>query len=71
MANETDRSQIHNTFEVELEMNPQVLVKCIDYINKDSTKFATLVRNFINNGQLIRRKMTQLSNEIYQGKKKV
>lgn len=71
MANESDRSQIHNTFEVELEMNPQVLVKCIDYINKDSTKFATLVRNFINNGQLIRRKMTQLSNEIYQGKKKV
>ena len=71
MANETDKSQIHNTFEVELEMNPQVLVKCIDYINKDSTKFATLVRNFIHNGQLIRRKMSKLSGEIYQGKKKV
>jgi len=71
MANDGDRSQIHNTFEVELEMNPQVLVKCIDYINKDSTKFATLVRNFIHNAQLIRRKMTQLSGEIYQGKKKV
>lgn len=69
--NDSDTTKIHNTFEVELELNPQVLVKCIDYINKDSTKFATLVRNFIHNGQLIRRKMTHLSGEIFQGKKKV
>ncbi|XBW34763.1 hypothetical protein QEN19_000330 [Hanseniaspora menglaensis] len=71
MSNDSDGSKIHNTFEVELELNAQVLVKCIDYIGKDSTKFATLVRNFIHNGQLLRRKMTQLSGEIFQGKKKV
>ena len=71
IGNESENNKIHNTFEVELELNPQVLVKCIDYISKDSTKYATLVRNFIQNGQLIRRKMTQLSGEIFQGKKKV
>ncbi|KAL6942429.1 hypothetical protein ACO0QE_003604 [Hanseniaspora vineae] len=70
-ANDEQAKNITNTYEVELEINTPMLLKAFDHISTDSTKYASLIRSYLNNGTLVRRKMSQLSAEIYEGKKKL
>ena len=58
------------THEVELEINTPALLMAFDNITTDSTEYASIIRTFLNNGTIIRRKLTSLSNEIFEGKKK-
>lgn len=58
------------TYEVELEINTPALVKAFNNISNDSKQYAELIRTFLNNGTLIRRKLTSLSSEIFEGTKK-
>ena len=71
VANDEQAKNVTNTYEVELEINTPMLLKAFDYISTDSTKYASLIRSYLNNGTLVRRKMSQLSAEIYEGKKKL
>lgn len=59
-----------NTFEVELEINTPALLSAFDNITKDSKQYAALIRTFLNNGTIVRRKLTSLSSEIFEGTKK-
>ncbi|CAI4052778.1 hypothetical protein SKDZ_16G0490 [Saccharomyces kudriavzevii ZP591] len=59
------------THEVELEINTPALLSAFDNITNDSKEYASLVRTFLNNGTIIRRKLSSLSYEIFEGSKKV
>ncbi|GCF01115.1 mRNA-capping enzyme subunit beta [Zygosaccharomyces mellis] len=59
-----------NTFEVELEINTAALLNSFDNITTDSNLYASLIRTFLNNGTLIRRKMSSISYDIFEGQKK-
>lgn len=64
------RDTNNNTFEVELEINTSALLNTFDNITTDSNLYASLIRTFLNNGTLIRRKMSSLSYDIFEGQKK-
>lgn len=57
------------THEVELEINTPALLTAFNNINTDSKEYASVIRTFLNNGTIIRRKLTSLSYEIFEGKK--
>ncbi|CCH58020.1 hypothetical protein TBLA_0A02200 [Henningerozyma blattae CBS 6284] len=59
------------TFEVELEINTPALLAAFENISTNSNEYASLIRTFLNNGTIIRRKLTSLSYEIFEGQKKV
>lgn len=58
------------THEVELELNTGALLGAFDKIDQDSKDYAGIIRTFLNNGTIIRRKLTSLSYEIFEGSKK-
>lgn len=58
------------THEIELEINTPALLTAFDKITEDSTEYASVIRTFLNNGTIIRRKLTSLSYDIFEGKKK-
>lgn len=57
------------THEIELEINTPALLTAFDKITEDSTEYASVIRTFLNNGTIIRRKLTSLSYDIFEGKK--
>lgn len=59
------------THEVELEISTPALLSAFNNINADSKEYASIIRTFLNNGTIIRRKLTSLSYEIFEGQKKV
>lgn len=59
------------THEIELEINTPALLSAFDNITQDSKQYASVIRTFLNNGTIIRRKLTSLSYEIFEGQKKV
>ncbi|AET37913.1 polynucleotide 5'-phosphatase Ecym_2161 [Eremothecium cymbalariae DBVPG len=59
------------THEIELELNTQALLNSFDNIANDSKGYASIIRTFLNNGTIIRRKLTSLSYEIFEGSKKL
>lgn len=63
--------QSETTHEVELEINTPALLNAFDNITNDSKEYASLIRTFLNNGTIIRRKLSSLSYEIFEGSKKV
>ncbi|AMD21403.1 HER124Cp [Eremothecium sinecaudum] len=65
------KSENELTHEIELELNTQALLSAFDKISHDSKEYATIVRTFLNNGTIIRRKLTSLSYEIFEGSKKL
>lgn len=64
------RSSNEISHEVELEINTPALITAFDNITNDSRQYAELIRTFLNNGTIIRRKLTSLSAEIFEGTKK-
>ncbi|SSD60919.1 related to mRNA-capping enzyme subunit beta [Saccharomycodes ludwigii] len=64
------KEETSETFEVELEINTPILIQTFNAIEQDSTKYASVVRTFLNNGTVIRRKLSSLSYEIFEGQKK-
>ncbi|CCF58718.1 hypothetical protein KAFR_0F01220 [Kazachstania africana CBS 2517] len=58
------------THEIEIEINTPALLKSFDHITSDSKEYASVIRTFLNNGTLIRRKLTSLSYDIFEGQKK-
>ncbi|SMN21541.1 similar to Saccharomyces cerevisiae YPL228W CET1 Beta (RNA 5'-triphosphatase) subunit of the mRNA capping enzyme [Maudiozyma saulgeensis] len=56
--------------EIELEINTPALLNAFDKINDDSKEYASVIRTFLNNGTIIRRKLTSLSYDIFEGNKK-
>ncbi|CAB4255370.1 similar to Saccharomyces cerevisiae YPL228W CET1 Beta (RNA 5'- triphosphatase) subunit of the mRNA capping enzyme [Maudiozyma barnettii] len=58
------------TYEIELEINTPALLNAFDKINDDSKEYAAVIRTFLNNGTIIRRKLTSLSYDIFEGNKK-
>lgn len=58
------------THEIELEINTPALLSAFDDIVTDSKVYASVIRTFLNNGTLIRRKLTSLSYDIFEGQKK-
>lgn len=63
--------QSETTHEVELEINTPALLNAFDNITNDSKEYASLIRTFLNNGTIVRRKLSSLSYEIFEGSKKV
>ncbi|CAI4054054.1 hypothetical protein SUVZ_16G0580 [Saccharomyces uvarum] len=63
--------QSETTHEVELEINTPTLLNAFDNITNDSKEYAALIRTFLNNGTIVRRKLSSLSYEIFEGSKKV
>ena len=70
LSQNSSRSSNENTYEVELEINTPALITAFDNITTDSRQYAELIRTFLNNGTIIRRKLTSLSAEIFEGTKK-
>lgn len=64
------KTHMETTYEVELEINTPALLSAFDNITADSKQYAALVRTFLNNGAIVRRKLTSLSSEIFEGTKK-
>ncbi|SJM81717.1 related to mRNA-capping enzyme subunit beta [Zygosaccharomyces bailii] len=64
------RDNSSTTFEVELEINTAALMNSFDNIASDSKMYAALIRTFLNNGTIIRRKMSSLALDIFEGQKK-
>lgn len=62
---------IEDTHEIELEVNTAALLTAFENIAHDSKEYASVLRTFLNNGTIIRRKLTSLSYEIFEGQKKV
>ncbi|SCU80950.1 LAME_0B05116g1_1 [Lachancea meyersii CBS 8951] len=60
-----------DTHEIELEVNTAALLSAFDNITQNSKEYASILRTFLNNGTIIRRKLTGLSLEIFEGQKKV
>lgn len=58
------------THEIELEINTPALLSAFDKITTDSKEYASVIRTFLNNGTIIRRKLSSLSYEIFEGNKK-
>lgn len=58
------------TFEVELELNTPALLTAFDNIQQNGKDYAAIVRTFLNNGTIVRRKISSLSYEIFEGSKK-
>lgn len=58
------------THEVELEINTPALLGAFNDITTDSKVYASVIRTFLNNGTLIRRKLSTLSYDIFEGQKK-
>lgn len=59
------------TYEVELEINTPALLNAFDNIQHDSKEYAAIVRTFLNNGTIVRRKLSSLSYDIYKGSNKL
>ncbi|SCU91855.1 LADA_0F12552g1_1 [Lachancea dasiensis] len=59
------------THEIELEVNTAALLSAFENITQNSKEYAAILRTFLNNGTIIRRKLTALSFEIFEGQKKV
>ena len=70
LSQNSSRSSNENTYEVELEINTSALIAAFDNITTDSRQYAEVIRTFLNNGTIIRRKLTSLSAEIFEGTKK-
>ncbi|KAI8389183.1 mRNA-capping enzyme subunit beta [Nakaseomyces glabratus] len=64
-------NDVEITHEIELEINTPALIKAFDNIMTDSKEYATLIRTFLNNGTIVRRKLSSLSYEIFEGQKKI
>ncbi|CAL9728621.1 mRNA-capping enzyme subunit beta [Monosporozyma unispora] len=64
------KTHMETTYEVELEINTPALLSAFGNITNDSKQYAALIRTFLNNGTIIRRKLTSLSSEIFEGTKK-
>lgn len=64
-------NDVEETFEIELEINTSALLKAFDNISVDSKEYAALIRTFLNNASIIRRKLTTLSSEIFEGQKRI
>lgn len=60
-----------STHEIELEVNTAALLSAFENITQNSKEYASILRTFLNNGTIIRRKLTSLSYEIFEGQKKV
>ncbi|CUS23143.1 LAQU0S08e03070g1_1 [Lachancea quebecensis] len=60
-----------STHEIELEVNTAALLAAFEHIGNNSKEYASILRTFLNNGTIIRRKLTSLSYEIFEGQKKV
>lgn len=58
------------THEIELEINTPALLSAFNDITSDSKVYASVIRTFLNNGTLIRRKLSTLSYDIFEGQKK-
>lgn len=58
------------THEIELEINTPALLSAFNDITTDSKVYASVIRTFLNNGTLIRRKLSSLSYDIFEGQKK-
>ncbi|GMM55898.1 polynucleotide 5'-phosphatase [Maudiozyma humilis] len=58
------------THEIELEINTPALLTAFDKIATDSKEYASVIRTFLNNGTIIRRKLSSLSYQIFEGNKK-
>lgn len=58
------------THEIELEINTPALLSAFNDITSDSKVYASVIRTFLNNGTLIRRKLSALSYDIFEGQKK-
>ncbi|QLQ79750.1 hypothetical protein HG537_0C03990 [Torulaspora globosa] len=58
------------THEIELEINTPALLSAFDDIATDSKVYASVIRTFLNNGTLIRRKLSSLSYDLFEGQKK-
>lgn len=61
---------IETTHEIELEINTQALLSAFNNIAHDSKEYASVIRTFLNNGTIIRRKLSSLSYDIFEGQKK-
>ncbi|CDO93252.1 unnamed protein product [Kluyveromyces dobzhanskii CBS 2104] len=59
------------TYEVELEINTPALLNAFENIQHDSKEYAAIVRTFLNNGTIVRRKLSSLSYDIYKGSNKL
>ncbi|CCE64389.1 hypothetical protein TPHA_0H01840 [Tetrapisispora phaffii CBS 4417] len=59
------------THEIELEINTPALLMAFDNIATNSNDYASIIRTFLSNGSIVRRKLTSLSQSIYEGSKKV
>ncbi|SCU99026.1 LAFA_0G21528g1_1 [Lachancea sp. 'fantastica'] len=59
------------THEIELEVNTSALLSAFENITQNSKEYASILRTFLNNGTIVRRKLTGLSLEIFEGQKKV
>ena len=70
--NKKDRNEEpETTYEVELEINTPALLEAYDNIQHDSKQYAAIVRTFLNNGTIVRRKLSSLSYDIFQGSNKL
>ena len=58
------------THEIELEINTPAMLTAFDKIATDSKEYASVIRTFLNNGTIIRRKLSSLSYQIFEGNKK-
>ncbi|CEP62494.1 polynucleotide 5'-phosphatase LALA0_S05e06898g [Lachancea lanzarotensis] len=58
------------THEIELEVNTSALLSAFENITQNSKEYAAILRTFLNNGTIVRRKLTGLSLEIFEGQKK-
>ncbi|CCK69843.1 polynucleotide 5'-phosphatase KNAG_0D00910 [Huiozyma naganishii CBS 8797] len=58
------------THEIELEINTPALLRSFENITTDSKEYASLIRTFLNNGTIIRRKLSSLSTDLFEGTKK-
>ncbi|EDO19381.1 hypothetical protein Kpol_1002p27 [Vanderwaltozyma polyspora DSM 70294] len=63
--------ETETTHEIELEMNTPALLSAFENITNDSTEYASIIRTFLSNGTIIRRKLSTLSYEIFEGTKKI
>ncbi|SCU93177.1 LANO_0E03202g1_1 [Lachancea nothofagi CBS 11611] len=60
-----------DTHEIELEVNTAALLSAFENITQNNKEYASILRTFLNNGTIIRRKLSALSFEIFEGQKKV
>ena len=60
-------SETEITHEVELEINTPALLNSFENISNDSKEYASIIRTFLSNGTIVRRKLSSLSYSIFEG----